>query len=126
MAKDQVEASIAADPATVWAAVGDFGGVGEFLPGIDAVRLEGEDRIIAMGGMEIRERLVAKDDSARALTYSVIEGVPVTRHEATMTVSPADEGCLVTWAFEIEPDEMAPVFADVYRQGLEGLRKNLS
>ena len=77
MAAGAVDVKIEAPPDAVWQKVGDFGGLGDFFPGIDSFRLEGDDRIIGMFGMEIRERLLAKDDATRTITYSVIEGVPV-------------------------------------------------
>ncbi len=72
----------------VWGLIGDFGGIGGWMPGIDSCRLEGDDRILEMMGMTITERLVKMDDAARALTYSIVDGAPVERHEATITVRP--------------------------------------
>ena len=77
MAEGAVDVTVGAAPDTVWEKVGDFGGLADFFPGIDSFRLEGDDRIIGMFGMEIRERLVARDDAGRSITYSVVEGVPV-------------------------------------------------
>ena len=65
MAAGAVDVTIAATPDEVWAKVGDFAGVGEFFPGIESFRLEGDDRIIGMFGMEIRERLLARDEASR-------------------------------------------------------------
>ena len=61
MAAGAVDVTIAATPDEVWAKVGDFGGVGVLFPAIESFRLEGDDRIIGMFGMEIRERLLARD-----------------------------------------------------------------
>jgi len=122
MSEDRVSIEIAAPPAEVWATVGDFGAVGDFLPGIESFRLEGEDRVIGMFGMEIRERLVARDEGDRAITYSVVDGVPLEHHQATIAVAPADTGSLVTWSFEVTPDEMAPIFADTYTKALQALQ----
>lgn len=122
MSQDQVSIEIAASPTEVWAVVGDFGAVGEFLSGIDTFRLEGDDRVIGMFGMEIRERLVARDETERTITYSVIDGVPVEHHQATIAVAPGDTGAVVTWSFDVAPDEMAPIFADTYARGLKSLQ----
>ena len=62
MAAGAVDVTVAAAPDEVWDKVGDFGGVGDFFPGIESFRLEGDDRIIGMFGMEIRERLLARDE----------------------------------------------------------------
>ncbi|MDA8356437.1 MAG: SRPBCC family protein [Actinomycetota bacterium] len=121
MPEEQVSVEIAAAPADVWAVVGDFGGIGEFLEGIDSFRLEGDDRVIGMFGLEIRERLVSRDDEARTITYSVVDGVPIERHEATIAVSASGDGSLVTWSFDVAPAEMAPVFAETYTKALQSL-----
>jgi carbon monoxide dehydrogenase subunit G len=126
MADGAVDVTLDASPDAVWEKVGDFGGVGDFFPGIESFRLEGDDRIIGMFGMEIRERLVSRDDATRTITYSVIGGVPLDSHEATITVEPAGEGSKVTWAFVVTPDEMAPIFGDTYKAALASLENAFS
>jgi mxaD protein len=118
MAEGAVDVTVKAAPDAVWKMLGDVGGIGAFFPGIDSFRVEGDDRIIGMFGMEIRERLVNRDDATRSLTYSVIEGVPLESHEATITVEPEGDGCKVTWAYKVTPDEMAPIFGDTYKGAL--------
>jgi carbon monoxide dehydrogenase subunit G len=126
MAEGSVDVTVGAPPDEVWTKVGDFGGLQEYFPGIDTFRLEGEDRIIGMFGMEIRERLVARDDAARSITYSVIGGVPVDSHRATITVEPDGEGSRITWAYAVTPDEMAPIFGDTYKGALASLQNSFS
>jgi mxaD protein len=121
MAQGAVDVTLAATPDAVWTKVGDFGGVGEFFPGIESFRLEGDDRIIGMFGMEIRERLVSRDDATRTLSYSVVDGVPLESHTATITVEAEGEGSKVTWAYDVEPAEMAPIFGDTYKGALAAL-----
>ena len=106
--------------------MGDFGGVADFFPGIESFRLEGDDRIIAMFGMEIRERLLSRDETTRTISYSVVEGVPLDSHKATITVEPDGEGSKVTWAYDVTPDEMAPIFGDTYKAALASLESNLA
>jgi carbon monoxide dehydrogenase subunit G len=126
MAEGAVDVTVGAAPDAVWEKVGDFGGIGAFFPGIDSFRLEGDDRIIGMFGMEIRERLVSRDDAARRITYSVVDGVPIDSHEATITVEPDGEGSKVTWAYAVTPDEMAPIFGDTYKAALATLESAFS
>ena len=71
-----------------------------------------------MFGMEIRERLLARDDESRTLTYSVVAGVPIDSHTATISVEPDGDGSRVIWAYDVTPDEMAPVFGDTYKAAL--------
>ena len=106
----------------VWTVVGDFGGIGEWMPGIDSCRVEGDDRIIETMGMTITEHLVKKDDTARALTYSIVEGAPVERHEAVVTVTPDGAGSVVTWDVDAEPDDMAGLMGTVYQGALDALK----
>jgi carbon monoxide dehydrogenase subunit G len=126
MAAGEVDVTVAAAPDAAWKIVGDFGGLAEFFPGIESFRLEGEDRIIGMFGMEIRERLLSRDEDARTITYSVIEGVPIDSHMATITVEPDGEGSKVTWAYDVTPDEMAPIFGDTYKAALAQLENTLA
>jgi mxaD protein len=126
MAAGEVEVTVAAAPDAAWKVVGDFGGLADFFPGIESFRLEGDDRIIGMFGMEIRERLLSRDEEARTITYSVIEGVPIDSHKATITVEPDGDGSKVTWAYEVTPDEMAPIFGDTYKAALASLENTLA
>jgi carbon monoxide dehydrogenase subunit G len=109
----------------VWAVIGDFGGIGDWMPGIDSCRVEGEDRILEMMGMVLTERLVSKDDSARVLTYSITEGAPVETHQAVITVTPTGSTSQVAWDVDSTPDEMAEVMATIYQQSLEALKKHV-
>ena len=49
---------------------------------MESCRLEGDNRILDTMGMTITEKLVARDDTARAITYGIVDGVPVESHEA--------------------------------------------
>jgi mxaD protein len=126
MAAGAVDVTIAATPDEVWAKVGDFAGVEVLFPAIESFRLEGDDRIIGMFGMEIRERLLARDEASRVLTYSVVGGVPLESHTATISVEPDGEGSLVIWAYDVTPDEMAPIFGDTYKGALAALENAFS
>jgi len=121
MAAGAVDVLVAAEPDEVWKKVGDFGGVEALFPALDSFRLEGDERIIGMFGMEIRERLLAKDEANRVLTYSVVDGVPLESHTATISVEPEGGQSRVIWAYDVTPDEMAPVFGETYKAALETL-----
>jgi len=126
VAEGAVDVSVGAPPDEVWAKLGDFGGIGEYFPGIESCRLEGDDRVIGLFGMEIRERLMTRDDQKRTLTYSVVAGVPVESHSATITVEPEGDGSKVTWSYAVTPDEMAPVFGDSYQAALTSVENLFS
>jgi carbon monoxide dehydrogenase subunit G len=116
---------IAASADQVWKVVGDFGGIAEWMPGIETCRVEGDDRIIEMMGMTITERLVAKDDAGRTLTYAIADGAPVESHEAVITVTPTGETSHVTWVVDAKPDDMADLMTGLYQQSLEALKAHV-
>ena len=127
MAAGEVEIDVAASPDKVWALIGDFGGIGAWFPGIEGVRVDGDDRFIKLGPGEIQERLLSNDDATRIQRYSVLGGVPgLESHEATITVVPRGEGCHVTWAFDVRPDEAAKMMGAAYGRALEAVRDNFS
>ena len=110
----------------VWAVVGDFGGIGGWMPGIESCRVEGDDRILDTMGMTITERLVSKDDAGRALTYSIADGAPGRDprggdhgdpEPATPATSPGRS--------RPRPDEMADLMTTVYQQALEALKAHV-
>jgi mxaD protein len=123
MAHGEVEIGIARAPEDVWKVVREFGAIDSWNPAMESCTLDGDVRTISMMGMEIRERLVSSDDASRALTYSVVGGVPLDRHEATVTVHDAGSGASrVTWAYDVAPDPMGDAMAGVYQAGLQSLK----
>jgi len=120
------EIDIARSADDVWAVVGDFGGIGGWMPGIEACTVDGDVRTIEMSGMTIGERLVRRDDADRVLVYSIASGpAPVDHHEATITVTPAGEGSHVTWDVDVEPEPMLALFTQIYQQSLDALKKHV-
>jgi carbon monoxide dehydrogenase subunit G len=126
MAAGAVDVTIAATPDEVWEKVGDFAALDALFPNLESFRLEGDDRIVGMFGMEIRERLVARDAEGRVLTYSVVDGVPIESHTATISVEADGKGSKVIWAYDVSPDEMAPIFGDTYKGALTALESSFS
>jgi mxaD protein len=125
MATGQAAIDIKGSPDEVWAVVGDFGGIGGWMPGMDSCKVVGEDRILETMGMTITERLVSKDDGGRALTYAIVDGAPVESHQAVITVSPSGDTSRVTWDVEAKPDEMADLMATIYQQALVALKTHI-
>ena len=122
MGHGQAAIDIDASADDVWTVIGDFGGIGDWMPGIDSCRVEGDDRILETMGMEITERLVSKDDAGRVLTYSITKGAPVESHQAVIAVTPTGKTSHVTWDIDATPDEMTDVMATIYQQSLEALK----
>ncbi|MEI8263541.1 MAG: SRPBCC family protein [Actinomycetes bacterium] len=125
MASGSVECELTASADAAWDAVGDFAGVDKIFPDLESLEIEGDDRILGMFGMKIRERLIERDDAQRRLVYSIVDGVPIDSHSGTITVEAVGEGSKVTWAYEVTPDEMADILGGTYGGALEQLKKYL-
>ena len=126
MGKARAEIDIDRPADAVWAVVGDFGGIGSWMPGIESCHLDGDDRVLKMMGMDIIERLESRDDDGRVIVYGIVGGVPVANHKATIAVAAEGDGSHVTWDVEVEPDEMTDMMHQVYQQSLEALKGHLS
>lgn len=126
MGQGHAEIKIDKPAEAVWAVAGDFGGIGDWMPGIESCVVDGDDRILKMMGMEITERLQRRDDDAKEIVYGIAGGVPgVANHKATITVITEGAGSLVTWDVEVEPDEMTDMMQGIYQQSLQALKDNL-
>jgi carbon monoxide dehydrogenase subunit G len=124
--KGHAEIKIDKPADAVWAVVGDFGGIGGWMPGIESCVVDGDDRILKTMGMEITERLERRDDDARELVYGIAGGVTgLANHKATITVIPEGDDSLVTWDVEVEPDEMTDMMQGIYQQSLQALKDHL-
>lgn len=110
----------------VWDLVGRFDGLETWLPGVDGCEVEGDIRKVNTMGMVIEERLVARNEAARTITYSIVSGAPVESHEATISVVPVGENAAdVTWTVATEPDDAAAFMRDVYQGALDAVKAKL-
>lgn len=126
MADGKTEVHIARSPEDVWALIADFGGLDKWMSGIDSCEVDGEVRILQTMGMTLKERLVSQDDAARTQSYSLFEGpMPIEHHLATLSVEPDGDGTRFTWAYEVEPEEMAAVFGGVYEGAAQAFKDRL-
>ena len=126
MADGKVEVTIERSPDDVWALIGDFGGLGGWMPGIESCELDGDVRRLQTMGMEIHEQLQERDDDARRLSYSIVQSpMPLEHHLATLTVTPEGGGSRLEWAYEVRPDEMAAAFGPVYEGSAQAVKQQL-
>jgi mxaD protein len=124
VAEQEQEITIDRDPDTVWKIAGDFAGAAALFPGVEGVRIEGDTRYISMMGLEVPETLRQRDDSTRSFTYSVGEiPLPMESHEAVVTVHPDGAGSRVTWKVTVLPDDLLPMFTDIYEKCLVALKE---
>ena len=127
MASAKAEASIDRAPNDVWNMVRDFGGIADYMPGIDSCTVDGDVRTVGTMGIEVKEQLRELDDATRRISYSIIES-PMTNmvsHLATISVDAEGGGTHLTWEVEVEPDELCAVFGGVYEQSVVALKKQL-
>lgn len=110
------------DADSVWAVIGDFAHPGSIISDLQAVEMQGDVRVLTLPGMQLRERLLERDDVHHRLVYSVIAGLPVEGHRAEITVLPTETGSKVTWDFEVTPDEMVGPLTEVYSGALVTLK----
>ena len=130
MADVKVEGELGASVDEVWKVVGDFVGMIEGM-GVP-VESEGEGigmtRKISMGPAPIVERLEERDDAAKKLVYSILEGpLPVASYVSTMQLADAGNGrTTLTWSSTFEPvgDEATAkqIVTGIYDGGIKGLQ----
>ena len=130
MAEVKVEGELGAGVDEVWKVVGDFVGLIEGM-GVP-VESEGEGigmtRKISMGPAPIVERLEERDDAAKKIVYSILEGpLPVSNYVSTMQLTEAGSGRTnLTWSSTFDPvgDEAAAkqVVTGIYDGGIKGLQ----
>jgi carbon monoxide dehydrogenase subunit G len=126
MADGKAEVTIDRCPEVVWALVGRFEGLDEWMPGIDACEMDGDVRKLQTMGMEIHEQLVSLHEEDRSISYSIVHGpMPLEHHLATITVTPEGDGSKLTWAYEVHPDEMAAAFGPVYEGSAQAIKQRL-
>lgn len=130
---------LAATPAQVWAAIGDFGALAAWHPHLPPSTIEddadpevpGAVRVFAIDGKVVaRERLLDRDAEARWYRYTLLDPLvlPVGDYVATLAVHPHADGAEVRWSAVYRgPDELVPqvesLFGDsTYGVGLDALR----
>ena len=112
MASISTEFVIETDAEQVWKVVGDWenGPVDMARGHVIASRAEGTTRIVTFAdGLIARERLVARDDAARRIVYSVIGDTVRPEHDnAVMQIIAEGPGrCRFVWSRDLLPDELA-------------------
>lgn len=127
MAHIHKEIEIDADPGAVWSALSDWGALHERLvPGFAVdVRLDGEDRIVTFfNGAVVREVLVALDEDAGRLAWSIVEG-PYSHHNGVAQVFAEGDGTRFVWTADLLPDAAAEATAEMMEQGIRTVKETL-
>ncbi len=127
MAHIHKEIEVGAAPDAVWDALRDWGALHERLvPGfVTGVELDGPDRIVTFfNGAVVREVLVARDDEARRLAWTIVDG-PYRHHNGVAQVFAAGEGSRFVWTADLLPDEAAEPTAEMMARGVEVAKETL-
>jgi hypothetical protein len=128
MASIHKELPLAVSADRAWAALRLVGEAHKLFAGVlvDG-HLDGDLRTVKFAnGMVVRERIIDVDEARRRVVYAVVEGTPLTHHNASMQV--LDEGpgqCRFIWISDFLPAEFAETMAPMVEQGAQALKKNL-
>jgi len=135
MKKLDMQTTVEASPEEVWKLIGGFNTLPDWHPLVQKSDLERGGvmrRLSLLGGGSIVERLEHFSNNDRLYTYSIIDApLPVRNYVATLRVREAKDGkgSIIEWASEFEPangsteTDAVKAIEDVYRSGLENLRK---
>jgi hypothetical protein len=112
MSKLRVERVLDCPADTVWALIGDFGGLHRWHPLVQRLDLSWEGRIRTLhfqDGSLMVERLETRNDPARRYIYAMVDGaLPLHDYRATLQVQSREGGCLVSWSAVFEPLGVSP------------------
>lgn len=130
MATLRQDFAVTAPPAQAWAALADFTALHrKLVPGfVTACTAEedGQVRLITFAnGMQVRERLVTRDDAMRRLVYKT-EGGRASHYNAAVEVHEmAGGGSRLVWTVDLLPDELAGPVGQMMGAGVQAMKKAL-
>jgi carbon monoxide dehydrogenase subunit G len=124
---------VPASPAELWAFVGQFDRVGNLVPGLANLKVEGEGigatRSFEVNGARITEKLDALEDGT-SYSYSFVEApLPVEDYHGTIAVSDAGDGMSAfTWqgtfkAKGVSDEEARTILEGIYAAGVAEVAK---
>lgn len=126
---------VPASPDAVWQVGGDVGNIADWVPAIEASHLEGDVRhaTFAGGGGAAQERIVERDDSARAYVYEYLSGpLALAHYRSRFAVQEHPDGAEVVWTADFaaeSPDEepgLAEAISGIYSSALAELKARLT
>jgi Polyketide cyclase / dehydrase and lipid transport len=128
MASVRREIVIDASPELVWDALRDWGGLHvRLVPGFATdARLDGEDRIVTfVNGSVLRERLVALDDDARRLVWSIADPLYAHHNAAAQVLAEGPDRSRFVWVADFLPDELIDRATPLMEQALGVIKRTL-
>lgn len=133
MGRIQENITIAAGPDQVWKVAGDIRNISAWLPAIATSEAEGDQRACTtVDGADLKERIVERNDAERYYVYEITDSpMPISSFRSVLSVQGHDGHSHVAWSADIEPagdasaEELEQAFGQIYRDGLESLRKRV-
>jgi carbon monoxide dehydrogenase subunit G len=128
MASIRREIVIEARPENVWDALRDIGALHTRLAVgfVTDVQLEPGARVVTFAnGMVARELIVAIDEPARRLVWSVVGGQMTHHNASAQVIAESESRTRFVWIADLLPDELAPTVDGMMQQGLTAVKRTL-
>jgi hypothetical protein len=124
-------------PDRIWALIGGFGSLPDWIPVIAKLDLKEGGRVRRFSttdSAEFTERLVSFDEAQRSYTYEIVQApIPVGDYRSNLSVrkNDADKGSLVEWSGEFRPigvseQEAISIVSNIYRNGLDAIGRHFA
>ena len=138
MAKVTIDGSVLGSVEEVWAVVGDFGGIADWVPplassslapGATGKRIGDLREIVLDGGPTFMETQTARSDDDYTYSYTIPEGVlPIKNYEGTIKLRAEGDRTVVEWSSIFDPDpgaeeEVSGMVKGVYEAGIGDLQQ---
>lgn len=139
MAKVHASGTIPAAVADVWAVVGDFGKIADWLPPLASSGLAhgatgnqvGDVRQCTIdGGPTLAETQTARSDSEYTYSYAIPEGpLPMTDYQSTIKLRSEGDQTVLEWTSTFNPEpgkdaELTGMIQSVYQAGIDHLKQH--
>jgi hypothetical protein len=123
----EVAVDIAVPPRVAWDVIRDPSAIPRWYPIYVRSHPARDMRILErLDGALIQERFLAKDEAAMTLVTTVLSGLPYAEYGCEWRVTPAGDGCRVTWRTRAVPDDPSIAVDDWLERehvaALEGLK----
>lgn len=116
----------------VWAAIGDFCGIGSWHPAVASCELSEKDgatmrTLTLKDGGKILEKQTAFDAGAMSYSYEIVESpLPVANYKSTIKVVDKDGGATIDWSGTFDAkgasdDDAVKTIAGIYQAGVDSL-----
>jgi hypothetical protein len=138
MAKVQASGIIPGLVDEVWAVVGDFGGIAQWLPPLASSGLAsgatgrqvGDVRQCTIdNGPSLTENQTARSDADYTYSYAILESpLPLKDYQSTITLQDKGGQTMMEWSATFDPDpgkeeELAGMVKGIYQAGIDNLIK---